>query len=238
MTTIYQFLKISEYMESHRITSINYGKFSRNISVELALPVKDRSIGGRELVKISRLEIDRLIEQSPSIPKHLLKEYEVKFGDKGITSPEIINIKKVEIFIDEENKLSNTMVEAGLKFKQAMKKKPVSMFSMASLSPMKKIKEALNIDLGIVSSSKLVSGMFNNIPGIKGITKAPQNAPVVVEINDSRNEKDPESLISRINAPDVLRIINEQEVMLPVIPIPIPLPVLPEPEEEVLSEPV
>ena len=39
ITTIYQFLKISEYMESHRITSINYGKFSRNISVELALPI-------------------------------------------------------------------------------------------------------------------------------------------------------------------------------------------------------
>ena len=31
MTTIYQFLKISEFMESHRISSINYGKLARTI---------------------------------------------------------------------------------------------------------------------------------------------------------------------------------------------------------------
>lgn len=49
LTTLYQFLKISENMEAHRITSINFGKYSRNITVELSLPVKDRSIGVRIL---------------------------------------------------------------------------------------------------------------------------------------------------------------------------------------------
>ena len=50
MTTIYQFLKISEFMESHRISSINYGKLARTITVELSLPVKDRNSGGAECV--------------------------------------------------------------------------------------------------------------------------------------------------------------------------------------------
>jgi hypothetical protein len=46
-------------MEAHRISSINYGKFCRNITVELNLPIKNRSIGGTDLVKLSRNEIDR-----------------------------------------------------------------------------------------------------------------------------------------------------------------------------------
>ena len=73
MTTIYQFLKISEFMESHRISSINYGKLARTITVELNLPIKDRNSGGAECVKVSRTEIDRLIEQSPVIPKNILR---------------------------------------------------------------------------------------------------------------------------------------------------------------------
>ncbi len=117
ITTIYQFLKISEYMESHRISSINYGKLARSITVELNLPVKDRSSGGAECVKITRTEIDRLIEQSPCIPKQILINYENKFGNSGLAEPEIIVIKKVDIYTDRENKLASTVAEAGLKLK-------------------------------------------------------------------------------------------------------------------------
>jgi len=94
MTTIYQFLKISEFMESHRISSINYGKLARTITVELNLPVKDRNSGGAECVKVSRTEIDRLIEQSPAIPKSVLFGYEQKFaGGKLETGIKISNVK-------------------------------------------------------------------------------------------------------------------------------------------------
>jgi hypothetical protein len=135
MTTIYQFLKISEYMESHRITSINYGKFCRNITVELNLPVKNRSIGGNDLVKISRNDIDRLIEQSPSIPNKILKMYQAKFAGQGLAQPEILHINKVDIYHDEENKATNALVEAGLKFKKALfQKKPVPEVSNSPLA--------------------------------------------------------------------------------------------------------
>jgi len=143
MTTIYQFLKISEYMESHRITSINYGKFCRNITVELNLPVKNRSIGGNDLVKISRNDIDRLIEQSPSIPNRILKLYQYKFSGKGLAEPEILNINKVDVYHDEENKVSSALAEAGLKFKKALfqKKQPNN---TVSSSPMARVKERLH----------------------------------------------------------------------------------------------
>jgi hypothetical protein len=52
---------------------------ARTLTVELNLPVKDRSTGGAECVKVSRTEIDRLIEQSPSIPKHVLDKYAYEF---------------------------------------------------------------------------------------------------------------------------------------------------------------
>jgi hypothetical protein len=122
MTTIYQFLKISEFMESHRISSINYGKLARTITVELSLPVKDRNSGGAECVKVSRTEIDRLIEQSPAIPKKILFAYESLFSGKGLSEPEIIVINQVDIYEDIENKTATTVAEAGAKLKGMLKK--------------------------------------------------------------------------------------------------------------------
>jgi len=105
LTTLYQFLKISEMMESHRITSINFGKFNRNLTVELALPQKDRSTSGKELIKLSRNEVDRLIEQSPTIPKHILRNYEKKFEHLKLSKPEIISIRKVDTYTDKQLRL-------------------------------------------------------------------------------------------------------------------------------------
>ena len=50
ITTVAQFLRVSELLEGHRAASIAYSKFSRNISVELSLPVDERSCGGREFI--------------------------------------------------------------------------------------------------------------------------------------------------------------------------------------------
>jgi len=144
MTTIYQFLKISEYMESHRITSINYGKFARNIVVELNLPVKNRSIGGNDLVKVSRNEIDRLIEQSPAIPGKVLKEYKRLFYGSGLAEPEILHINKVDIYEDTENKVSNTIADAGLKFKKALFKKQNPNPNVSN-SPLASVKDRLAV---------------------------------------------------------------------------------------------
>lgn len=106
LTTLYQFLKISELMESHRLTSINFGKFSRNLRVELTLPDKDRSSGGKDLIKLSRNEIDRLIEQSPTIPRHILASYEKRFEKLSLAKPEIVIINKVETYRTIQNRIN------------------------------------------------------------------------------------------------------------------------------------
>jgi hypothetical protein len=163
LTTIYQFLKISEFMESHRISSINYGKLARTITIELNLPVRDRNSGGAECVKVSRTEIDRLIEQSPSIPRNVLIKYEHQFAGRGLSEPEIVVINKVDIYEDQENKVAATVSEAGLKFKSAIQKMKKPVFQiMASSSPTEKHKEKINEELNNLGSSKLVSSINTN----------------------------------------------------------------------------
>jgi len=73
ITTIAQFLRVSELLEGHRAASIAYSKFARNISVELSLPKDERSCSGRDFIANSRMELDRLIEQSPNIPLEIVK---------------------------------------------------------------------------------------------------------------------------------------------------------------------
>jgi len=189
MTTIYQFLKISEFMESHRISSISYGKLARNLTVELNLPVKDRGSGGAECIKISRTEIDRLIEQSPAIPKKVLMMYEQKFAGQGLSEPEIVIINKVGIYTDQENKTAMTVAEAGMKLKAlTLKKKP----TILSESNVLQRKENLNKELGALP--KLRS--FNLFK--------PQNDQVILQI-------EPEIL------PVFKNIQQELDVLEPII---------------------
>ena len=68
LTTIQQYLKISEYNESHRISAISWDKFARNIKIELAKHPDDRSEDAGHFLKSNREEFDRLMETSPSIP--------------------------------------------------------------------------------------------------------------------------------------------------------------------------
>jgi len=214
MTTIYQFLKISEFMESHRISSINYGKLARTITVELNLPVKDRNSGGAECVKVSRTEIDRLIEQSPAIPKSVLFGYEQKFAGKGLAEPEIVVINKVEIFEDRENKVATTIAEAGFKLKESLQKAKKPLFQIkSSESPTAARKETLNKELK--SLPKLVSTV--NTSMISNIFRlSPKKEPVLPKFPDSvpephESEVEPEVEVES-EPPIVINIEHEPEV--------------------------
>ena len=113
ITTIAQFLRVSELLEGHRAASISYSKFSRNISVELSLPPDERSSGGREFIAARRTELDRLIEQSPNIPMHIVKEFGRLFEDSTFIKPDILEISGVEIY---KNELSRKMIEEQKRF--------------------------------------------------------------------------------------------------------------------------
>jgi len=78
LTTVQQYLKISELNEAHRVSSISWDKFARNIRIELSKAPHERMDAG-PFIKICRQEFDRLMETSPMIAADIIKEFNEKF---------------------------------------------------------------------------------------------------------------------------------------------------------------
>ena len=95
ITTIQQFLKITQLNEARRVSSIAWDKFYRNIKIELAKHPSER-IDVKQMIKMSKEEFDRLMETSPNIPEKIVNEFKNNFSrqqmfDK-IIKPEICDI--------------------------------------------------------------------------------------------------------------------------------------------------
>jgi hypothetical protein len=84
LTTVQQYLKISELNEAHRVSAISWDKFARNIRIELAKSPKERAEAAT-FIKMSRQEFDRLMETSPAIPQSVLRDFKATFsGQKNL----------------------------------------------------------------------------------------------------------------------------------------------------------
>jgi hypothetical protein len=81
LTTIQQYLKISELKESNKILAVAWDKFARNIAIELAKAPDERLDAGHFL-KFSRQEFDRLMESGNAIPSHILRKFKSRFRGK------------------------------------------------------------------------------------------------------------------------------------------------------------
>lgn len=113
ITTISQFLRVSELLEGHRAASIAYSKLSRNIAVELSLPADERTMPGIEYIKQCRGDIDRLIEQSPPVPQEILSAFNSsilnisKKNPMGETPdfsvPAILKLEPINVFRTEKD---------------------------------------------------------------------------------------------------------------------------------------
>ena len=95
ITTIQQFLKITQLNEAHRVSSIAWDKFYRNIKIEIAKHPSER-IDPKQMLKMSKEEFDRLIETSPTIPENIIVSFKQNFINndafKNIIKPEICDI--------------------------------------------------------------------------------------------------------------------------------------------------
>jgi hypothetical protein len=92
ITTISQFLKISEMNEGHRVASYSWGKYYRHIRTELAKHPLDR-INATDMLSMAKEEYDRLLELSPMIPKQVIEEFNKTFlKNNKIAKPEICDV--------------------------------------------------------------------------------------------------------------------------------------------------
>ena len=78
ITTIQQFLKITQLNEAHRVSGIAWDKFYRNIKIEIARHPDERQ-NVNQLIKMSKEEFDRLIETCPDIPDQIITEFKTVF---------------------------------------------------------------------------------------------------------------------------------------------------------------
>lgn len=99
ITTVQQFLKISELNEAHRVSSIAWDKFYRKIRVELAKPYDERQ-NVYDFLKSCTEEFDRLMETSPNISKEIIKLFNDTFNGEHVDKKKkelFENLKKPEI---------------------------------------------------------------------------------------------------------------------------------------------
>lgn len=89
--------------EGHRISSIQYARLFRYISVELALPREERQTP-HDFLKHVKDQYDRLQEISPLLPDHIIKTFQTKFAHyNDVAKPEETNgLEKIFVYKDGE----------------------------------------------------------------------------------------------------------------------------------------
>ena len=119
LTTIGNYLRYAQLEESNRVASIAWGKFQRLIAIELALNPIER-MDSMDFLKICRSDLDRLIEQSPPIPKEAIAIFEHKFGEvRHLKKPDICGaLEHTTVFDSSETRLKQMAVDAVIMLKQ------------------------------------------------------------------------------------------------------------------------
>ncbi len=99
LTTLNQYMKSSQLSETHRVSSVAYGKLHRVISCELALR-RDQRPNALEFLKIIRTEQDKLQDVSPEIIASVVRSFRETFKDRH-------DLEKPEIAGDLDHVLTN-----------------------------------------------------------------------------------------------------------------------------------
>lgn len=125
LSTLQNFLRYAELMESHRVAEVSWSKLSRDIAVELTLEPKMRK-PAFDFLNVCRSEYDRLIEQSPPIDDDIIKRYKSEFNklEPDFNHPHVCNgLKKCKVFqYNEDDKKAETLANAGNKFRNLTRK--------------------------------------------------------------------------------------------------------------------
>lgn len=85
-----KFLKTAELKEKHMLFYRQFNILVRNICLELSLPREQRKPPS-EILNINRHEFDRLVNEAPNIPEHIIVEFNKRFPCSK-NKPEIANV--------------------------------------------------------------------------------------------------------------------------------------------------
>jgi len=94
LTTISQFLKVSELVESHKISYVSWDKFYRSVKVEMGKDRKDR-VPVMQFLRKSQDQYNNLMETSPDIDDSIIEMFMKTFTS---TKTDVLSAKKNEIY--------------------------------------------------------------------------------------------------------------------------------------------
>ncbi len=110
--TLMNFYGYAKNSEAHRVASISWGKFNRLLCIEMSLHPDER-MDAYNFLKLFRVELDRLIEQSPTIPDQVIADFKAVFKTADIVKPEIVGIlNHTKVYKDTAARLKRIAAEA------------------------------------------------------------------------------------------------------------------------------
>jgi hypothetical protein len=122
VSTVANYLRYAQRMEAHRGAAISWGKLYRKISVELALARHLRE-SCMEFLLVCRSELDRLTEQSPTIPDDVVVMFKSSFPSVELTDSIVWNdmIKTEAHPASKGDQLAQVVEQAAEAFNKNMK---------------------------------------------------------------------------------------------------------------------
>ena len=185
LTTIANRLGYASASEAHRGASISWGKFNRLIVIELSLHPDDR-IDSFAFLKMFRIELDRLIEQSPPIPEAVIRSFISEFKESiDIKKPDITgDLEHTQVFSDTNTRLKKLAEDAAMTL--ALKKGILKQLVMDDLDGKVRriVRESTKRQIADDSSTSVVAV---NTPGVSSpaVVSTTHRAPFIAAVASS-----------------------------------------------------
>jgi hypothetical protein len=110
LSNFQEMFTFKEESEKHRIATLRFLSFFREISCELSLDPKYRS-APMDYITLKRFEFDKILEQSPDIPEGIIFEFNKKFKNLSIHKPDpVIGLQTIIPFGEELNQPSRRFI--------------------------------------------------------------------------------------------------------------------------------
>ena len=213
ISTLQNFLRYAELMESHRASGIAWSKLNRDICIELALDPPRRK-PARDFLNICRAEYDRLIEQSPMIDDSIISQFHRKFPKIEINKPEMCNgLDKCEIYQPSKEEKAAEML-ASVTTKLSNNKKRMFTIDQPKAPPQEPVKHTH----GHHESKHELAGLagLGKVSSLKHLQVKPKKRPTGLSKDDVKNEL---KKVFEDELEDVKEnVVDEVENLLPETP--------------------
>ena len=231
ITTLGNFLRYAQGSEAHRVSSISWGKFNRLICVELRLNPNER-MDSMSFLKICRIELDRLIEQSPPIPDSVIAAFRNEFGSSmDVKKPDIAAaIEHTKAFKDNGARLKKMAAEAAIMIQQkkgVLRQLVVSDIDIRIKEENDRMRLELKPMLEAIAKKAAQDTLKSMNVGVKGTRESsPEPAPKSSLSSSIHAKKAAEikNELSRMASSGVVSMIKSQFKIGSELPIPFSVP--------------